>query len=74
LDPKKVLPMVLVASLAGEAVLPVRQSNGLAPQPHIELRIKVPSGTVATPASETGAGGNVTSNTIVQNFVYRIGI
>jgi hypothetical protein len=66
--------MVLVASLGGEAALPVRYSDGLAPQPHIELRIKVPSGTVAAPASATGAGGNVTSVKIVQNFVYRIGI
>jgi len=59
-DKKKVLPVVLVASIAGEAVLPLRHSDTLAPQPHTQIEITVPSANTASPVSTSGGAGHIT--------------
>jgi hypothetical protein len=38
MEMKKVLPVVLVASITGEVCLPVRHSDTLVPQQHIETQ------------------------------------
>ena len=57
MDKKKVLPVVLVASIAGEALLPKRHFDTLAPQPHTELEIAVPFATTVAPVSASGSAG-----------------
>jgi hypothetical protein len=67
MDKKKVLPVVLVASITGETLLPMRHSDTLAPQPHTELEITVPFATTLSPVSASGgASGPATGFDIRQ--------
>ena len=67
MDKKKVLPAILIASIAAETVLTVRHSETLAYQPHTELQIAVPFASTAVPVSASGgAGGLPTGVTIRQ--------
>ena len=59
MNKKKVLPAVLVAAVAGEAVLPLRHSDTLAPQPHIELEIAMPIATTVSAISASGGAGQL---------------
>ena len=62
---KKVLPVVLAASITGEAALSVRHFDTLAPQPHIELNVTVPpSTTVSQAVSASGGVGPARSATM----------
>lgn len=60
MNKKKVLPAVLVASITGEALLPMRHCDTLAPQPHSEVEIAVPFATTASSVSASGGAGHVT--------------
>jgi hypothetical protein len=61
-DKRKVLPVVLVASIAGEALLPQRHSHTLAPQPqpHTEVETTVPFANTTSPVSASGGAGHIT--------------
>lgn len=54
MDRRKVLPVVLVASITGEIIFSVRHSDTLAPQSHTELEIKAPSATTTSPIFVSG--------------------
>ena len=59
MDKKKMLPVVLVMSIAGETLLPVRHSDILVFQPHREVEITAPFANTMSPVSTSGVAGGV---------------
>jgi hypothetical protein len=66
-----VWPLVLAASISGEAVLPVHHDEAVEPQPHTELEVQVPSFAIefapaVTNVSAVTGGGPATGGQISQ--------
>jgi len=58
---KKLLPIVLAASIAGELIVSERHHDKLAAQPHTDVEIASVEPAIVAPPASGGAGGAPTS-------------